>query len=132
MKPRLRVLVALFVALVIPTVASCQQTLPETGWQKYWQQLNAYAHSPEAKRYLDGSVAKGKEWIQTGEKWIDSVKLHEKVALLAEFWRNRDSIDLLCLLQPENLRLLTSIDLNQLQIRYSQWQSSLENRTRQP
>jgi len=131
-RPRFLVLVALLLAVTTPCFACAQQTPPETGWQKYWQQLNAYAHSPEAKRYVDGSVAKGKEWIQTGEKWIDSVKFQEKVALLAEFWRNRDSIDLLCLLQPENLRLLTSIDLNQLQIRYSQWQSSPENRTRQP
>ena len=94
--------------------------------------MNAYARSPEAKRLVDGSVSQGHAWLLAGESWLGSIKLQEKVALLAEFWRNRDSIDLLCLLEPENFRLLTSIDVKLLQTDFARWQSSVEKWVQKP
>jgi hypothetical protein len=89
------------------------------AWQTYWQKVDAYLRSPEVKSKIQEAGKVTGQAYRCAERYVQAGHWNERYALLCEFWRNRDSIDLLCLLEPENLRILTSFDWPQIEANFA-------------
>ena len=111
---RSRLLVCL-VALVASLSLAQSAKADPPAWQTYWQKVDAYLRSPEVKSKIQEAGKVTGQAYRNAERYVQAGPWNERYSLLCECWRNRDSIDLLCLLEPENLRILTSIDWPQLE-----------------
>ena len=77
---------------------------PPAPWQRAWSQVEAYVRSPEPQRAAQSVIAKG-------EALWRSAAMDEKVNLLLELWRLRESISLIGLLDPESVRVWATFDV---------------------